>query len=63
MKKQNVKKKLALKSEEISHFIIHDLPTDLFTQHSIKIFSQFNITTDFIHVEPVINQKQKGYRL
>jgi hypothetical protein len=46
-------KKLLLKPDELIHFINRDLPTDLLSPQSLKIFSRFNIPSDFLEVDPL----------
>lgn len=55
-------KKLLLKPEEITDFIKRDLPTDLFTPHSLNIFSWFNISSDFLQVDPLEWENNDNYK-
>ncbi|KAL4121890.1 hypothetical protein QTP88_014310 [Uroleucon formosanum] len=46
-------KKLLLKPDKITDFLNRTLPTDLFTPHTFSTFSRFNISTDFLQLDPL----------
>lgn len=55
-------KKLSFKPEEITDFLNRDLPTDLFTPHTFSTFSRFNISTDFLQLDPLEWPNNDSYK-
>ncbi|KAL4088950.1 hypothetical protein QTP88_024028 [Uroleucon formosanum] len=48
-----VPKRITLKPEEIPEFIKRDIPFELFTTNSLKFFSRFKISSEFLNIDPV----------
>jgi len=57
-----VKKKHSLKIEDIPNFICQDLPVDLITYKSKKLFDRFNIQTNFLSLDPNTGKKMKSIK-
>lgn len=57
-----VKKKDSLKIEDIPNFIRQDLPVDLITYKSIKLFDRFNIQTNFLSLDPKYWEENEDYK-
>lgn len=47
-----VPKRIILKPEEIPEFIKRDIPFELFTTNSLKVFSRFKISSEFLNIDP-----------
>lgn len=57
-----VKKKHSLKIEDIPNFILQDLPVDLITNKSIKLFDRFDIQTNFLSLDPIYWEENEEYK-
>lgn len=56
------KKKLNIKFDDLSHFLNKDLPCDLLTNKSWKIYEWFKIRDDFLRADPKIWKDLEEYK-
>jgi hypothetical protein len=56
-----LKKKIALKLEDVSHFIRKDLLIDLINSKSIGMFKRFEISTQFLTIDPANWNNHEDY--
>lgn len=55
-------KKLYLRLEDVPGFIFNDLPTELLTPKSLKVFEKFNLSTEFLLIDPINWKDRQDYR-
>ncbi|XP_029347904.1 uncharacterized protein LOC115034697 [Acyrthosiphon pisum] len=56
-----LKKKIGLKFEDVSHFIQKDLLIDLINSKSIGMFKRFQISTQFLTIDPANWNNHEDY--
>lgn len=50
---EQIEKRLTLKLKDVPDFIMRNLPTELLSKNSTKLFTRFDISTDFLYDDPL----------
>ena len=56
-----IRKKRYMEVKDVPNFICKDLPAELFSPKSIKLFRRFGLSDEFLLVDPVLWENQQSY--
>jgi len=59
---EDIGKKLFIKLDDLEHFLNKDLPQEIITNNSKKLFDRFEISLDFLQLDPMHWKDQDNYK-
>jgi hypothetical protein len=59
---EEIKKKLFIKLDNLEYFLNKDLPQEIITNNSKKLFDRFEISQDFLQLDPMHWKDQDSYK-
>lgn len=59
---EEIRKKLFIKLDDLEYFLNKDLPQKIITNNSKKLFDRFEISQDFLQLDPMHWKDQDSYK-